>query len=214
MSEQPEPKKGPLSKVKPRWMAQNLAVLGLGTGLGYFAGSAGARQLQESARVRDWAQKNPETFRNAARAAQAGLAVAGTFAADQARNVMMERLRKKRIESEKAEKMRGKEASIRERVSRLGKAVLERSTSAGRAAREVRKQGPAGMHTAVDFRNLPEHMFGPWEPHPHIPGARTRGLAPGIDLSSRTRHTPFWSSSGHWRRSARPRTRSSWWAVA
>jgi hypothetical protein len=103
---QTPPKKGPFQQVKPRWIAENLALAALGFGLGHVAGGGAAGLAAGHPAVQ---KLSPEAKRRVVQTAQAlgGVGGAGTaFALNQMRLAMNERLLRKRLEQEELEKKR------------------------------------------------------------------------------------------------------------
>ena len=103
-SQQDSAQKGIFQQVKPRWIAENLALAGLGFGLGHYAGGAAAGLAAGHPREQ---KMSPEARRRIVQTAQmlGGLGGVGTgFTLNQMRLAMNERLRRKRLEAEAKEK--------------------------------------------------------------------------------------------------------------
>lgn len=96
-----ESKKGPFQQIKPRWIAENLALAGLGFGLGHLGGGALAGYAAGHPKVQ---QLSPEARRRIVQGAKliGGAGGAGTgFALNQMRLAMNERLLRKKREHDK-----------------------------------------------------------------------------------------------------------------
>ena len=96
LPEQQADRRLPHQQISPAWIAQNLALLGAGAGLGYYAGGAAAHYGAQKAWPGYLSRLSPQQreafFRGAGTAAGAGSALA----LNQARSLMAERLREKR----------------------------------------------------------------------------------------------------------------------
>lgn len=115
----PAPAKRPLphQQVSPAWYLQNLALLGVGTGLGYGAGATAAHFALAHG-VPGFLGRMDPAHRNAFFRGAGALAGAGSaFALSQARSAMEERLHRKREEREQAaappQQQEAKAASLR-----------------------------------------------------------------------------------------------------
>lgn len=111
----------PHQQVSPLWYAQNLALLGVGTGIGYGAGATAAHLATTQGGMpgilgRMDPKHRSTLFRGAGALAGAGSA----FALSHARNAMEQRLHEKMLEREEAEaraqKAPAKKASLRSRM--------------------------------------------------------------------------------------------------
>jgi len=114
------PKKGLFQEVKPRWIAENLGLATLGFGLGHLAGGGAAGLVAGHPAVQ---KLSPEAKRRVVQTFRAigGVGGAGTtFALNQMRLAMNERLRRKRLAEDAKNK---KEAPSPEKVASV---LLER----------------------------------------------------------------------------------------
>ena len=97
-------RKGPFDQIKPRWIAENLALAALGFGAGHLTGGAAAGLVAGHPSMQSL---DPDTKK---RIAQTFKAIGGSggaatmFALSQMRAAMTERLRQKRLHAERAER--------------------------------------------------------------------------------------------------------------